>query len=858
LIRVIGRLPLTVIGGLFLALLLLTPAVPPLHAQQQVTSPRDFSQHVEEWRRTLDQAQVRLRENELTREQLDALRAKVNRALQAATAARAEADSLRKPLNDQLTALGPAPAKGQPPEPADVAKQRKQLVDQVAQYDARVKQAELTITRATGIGRDIARIGNEQIAQRLLARQPPPLSLPALAAAGHQLGQVLAALADAPAEWWRSSRFTRLEPVNLLWLGLIVLLGLGAGWPLRNWLLRHYGHRSDVTEPSYARRVLAAAVEGLARGLMPAIGLLALAFVLLDEDIVTGLLARMIAGVLFGIIFFSVTAALARAALAPDAPNWRIVPLGAEASRILGRRLTALAGAAAVVLGVGIATHELHPGARELFNLIGLIFDTLIAGLTLTLLERRLWRLEIGVVEEAPKTAPARPGQAETPAPSQWSWPILRLAMGLALIAVPFIALAGYTNLAAHIVTRVVVTGVLVGAILLARTLIRELFTLFIAPESPRSAALRRMLAMTEQGSRILIFWLGAVLDLVLALPGLALLLRLWGVPDSAIGLLAGSILNGFALGNLRLSLGDILLSILVFVAAWTGTRLVQRLLREKLLPQTRLDPGVRHSLSAMVGYVGFIIALALAVSTLGLNLSNIAIIAGALSVGIGFGLQNIVNNFVSGLILLIERPIKVGDWVVVGQHQGYVTRISVRATEVETFERASVIIPNSELLSGAVVNWTHRDKYGRVEVKVGVAYGSDTDKVREILLTCARQHRLLLAWPAPYVLFKDFGDSSLDFELRGYVVDVEQSLHIKSDLHFAIDKAFRAAGIEIPFPQRDVNIRNLEALAKALAAARDSAAAPARSSDPDGDGTARAKPETGAPLKQNPPFTQE
>jgi len=215
------------------------------------------------------------------------------------------------------------------------------------------------------------------------------------------------------------------------------------------------------------------------------------------------------------------------------------------------------------------------------------------------------------------------------------------------------------------------------------------------------------------------------------------------------------------------------------------------------------------------------VVAAAFAISTLGFSFSNIAIIAGALSVGIGFGLQNIVNNFVSGVILLIERPIKVGDWVVVGQHQGYVTRISVRATEVETFERASVVIPNSELLSGSVVNWTHRDKYGRVDVRVKVAHGSDTEKVRDILLACADEHREILAWPAPLVLFREFGDSALIFDLQGYVVDVENRANVASDLNFAIDKAFRAAGVEMPFPQRDLTLRNVDELARAITGRR-------------------------------------
>lgn len=817
------------------AFLLLTLVAPALHAQQAAVTQRSFSQQVEGWRRTLDQVQAVLSRDSSSRERLEELRGQVETVRQAAEQARAGADGERKPLNDQLAALGPAPAKGQPPEPADVARQRRQLVDAIALYDTRIKQAELTLARAAGLEHDIARIGNEQIAQHLLARETPPLSLPALGAAAREFGDVLAALARAPVEWWRSSALDQLAPINLVWLGLVLVVAFGAGWPLRNWLLRRFGHSfvikmPDLAEPSYARRALAAGAEGVARGLLPAIGLLALAGVLLGEEIVTGLLAQMVWGALFGVIFFSLTSALARAALSPEAPNWRIVPFGAESSRILARRLTALAAIAGIALGTHIATRELEPGEHELFNLLDLVFDTLIAAFTLTLLQRHLWQPDRVEPGEQQKDKP------DEPPPLQWSWPLLRLVVGLALVAVPILALAGYANLASHIVSRVVLTGLLIGAFLLGRTLIRELIALLIAPDNPHSARLRQALALTDQGSRILIFWLGAAVDLVLILPGLALALRLWGVPSNAIGLWADGVFRGVEVGNLRFSIGEIALSILVFVAFWTVTRIVQRLLRDKLLPQTRLDPGVRHSLSAVVGYIGFTVALAFAISTLGLSLSNIAIIAGALSVGIGFGLQNIVNNFVSGLILLIERPIKVGDWIVVGQHQGFVTRISVRATEMQTFERASVIIPNSELLSSAVVNWTHRDKYGRIDVKVGVAYGSDTDKVREILLACARQHRLVVGWPAPHVLFKNFGDSALEFELRAYISDIAQHMHVASDLHFAVDKALRAARIEIPFAQRDITIRNVEAVARAFAATRNGEAIGPRARDEERD----------------------
>jgi potassium-dependent mechanosensitive channel len=811
-----------VLRRLALAFALLALALP-LGRAEQVGPQPSFKALVDEWRLTLDQVQAAISapgsESESVaeaRDRADQALGSADQVLKAAEAARAQAETESKPLRDQLGALGPAPAKGQPPEAPEVASQRRQLVEQIAAADAQIKQAELTIGRANNLQSEIVRITRERIAELLFARQPSPLSRSVLAAATREFGEVMQAFTTAEVAWRGSGLLSRLEPVIFTWLGLALILGLGAGWPLRNWLLRRFGRRPGIAEPSYARRVLAAGVEGLARGLLPAAGLVALVAVLVGEEVVTGLLARAVEGVLLGITFFSLTSALARAALSPKAPQWRIAPFGAEASSILAGRMSALAAASGIALAIAFPLTRFEPLPLELLSLFRLVFDSALAGLALTLLQHRLW---------LPDQEPSGKAAAEPKRP-RWSWPLLRLLVGFALLAVPLAALAGYVNLASFIVTRIVISGALIGILVLLRTLLREVLAVLIAPESPRSTRLRRALSLTDQGAQILIFWLDAALDLVLLAVGLALVLWLWGASSAAIGTLVGHALSGFFVGNIRISLSDIVLAIVVFAVFLAGTRLVQRLLREKLLPQTRLDSGVRDSFAAFVGYVGFVVAAAFAISTLGLSLSNIAIIAGALSVGIGFGLQNIVNNFVSGLILLVERPIKVGDWVVVGQHQGYVTRISVRATEVETFERASVIIPNSELLSGAVVNWTHRDKYGRLDIKVGVAYGSDTEKLRDILLACAKEHREILAWPAPHVLFKEFGDSALNFELRAYVVDVENIIHVASDLNFAIDKAFRAAGIEMPFPHRDVTFRNIDALARAIAGERAGGAA--------------------------------
>lgn len=260
-------------------------------------------------------------------------------------------------------------------------------------------------------------------------------------------------------------------------------------------------------------------------------------------------------------------------------------------------------------------------------------------------------------------------------------------------------------------------------------------------------------------------------------------------------------------MGNVVIVPVKIILAVFLFFLILNISRWLKRQMEERWLTHTTLDKGARQSIVTLTGYVLTGFALFYSLSIAGLEFKNLAIIAGALSVGIGFGLQNIVNNFVSGLILLFERPVRPGDWVVVGETEGYVKRVNIRFTHIQTFDRADVLVPNSDLISNQVTNWMLGDPFGRVIVQLGVAYGTDTRKVHDILMQIAEEHPMVLTngrlVPQPKVLFKDFGDSSLNFELRCHIRDIDHRMAVRSELLFAIDDAFRKEGIEIPFPQR-------------------------------------------------------
>ena len=384
----------------------------------------------------------------------------------------------------------------------------------------------------------------------------------------------------------------------------------------------------------------------------------------------------------------------------------------------------------------------------------------------------------------------------------------------IAAIVVSLIAeWMGYRNVA-FASRRIIMTSFVVFVVFIGiAKIFRDLFNAIDDGTYAWCRKLHKTLGV-DKGERVPgLIWIRLLTTIVIWGLFAVLFINAWDYSGGVFEQIRGYVVNGFDIGNFRIIPSSILWALLVFSTIVILSSWVRSQLENNWLKMTTMGQGARDAMVTIIGYILFIIALLAGLSVAGFDFGNIAIVAGALSVGIGFGLQNIVNNFVSGLILLFERPIRKGDWIVVGTTEGLVKDIHIRSTRIQTFDRSDVIVPNSELISNQVTNWVLSGQTGRAIVPVGVAYGTDTEKVRDILLAIAEENENVAktgSVPKPKVLFREFGDSSLNFELRVFLHSVDSRLSVISEINFAIDKAFREEGIEIPFPQRDLHVKSL------------------------------------------------
>ena len=684
-------------------------------------------------------------------------------------------------INNRIEVLGPPPAQGQPPEPAIVSSERAALSSEKAEINAVVAGAQNLSIRVNGLVDKIATMRSELFRDVLTKHYEltDALSPQAFSDAHEQF----TGLYNAVSSWLSFAfkfKFQAILAATLMALALAAVLLIGG----RRLFGRILVADPTVEEPSYLSRLSVAFWSTLLPTAALSAFLASAVFFFNYYNVLRGDIGTFLNALLSVIGMVFCVNRLTTAALEPRLPNWRLIPVATGPARWLVGLTTAMA----VVLG---------------FNyFLSVVNEKMGSPLSLTIARSFVATIIVGVILIL--MGLLRPFRAKDGSWRPWPAWLRFLAIGLGLFTIAA-ALLGYIGLALFVSLQVVVTGTI-----LVTAYIGFLSARAIGEEGGfADTSVGRWLSANSSYEDTALDQLGLVvsiaINLMIVLVFLPLILLMWGFQPGDIEAWAYKLATGVQVGSVTISFLGILTGIVVFIIGYFLTRWFQGWLDGSVMARGKVDTGVRNSIRLGVGYAGVALAGLIGISAAGIDLSNLALVAGALSLGIGFGLQNVVSNFVSGLILLAERPFKVGDWIIAGDTSGTVKKISVRATEIETFQRQSVILPNSNLINNAVGNWTHRNKLGRVDIKVGVAYGSDVKRVHAILSDIARAHPMVLKNPEPFVLFANFGLAALEFEIRVFVADIMNGSIVQNDIRFAIFDIFEDEHIEIPSTPRAV-----------------------------------------------------
>ena len=691
-------------------------------------------------------------------------------------------------LNGQIRRLPPPPAEGQADDTEEIAARRKELSDERAAVMVALKDAELVSVRAASLTTTVLERRRSVFLSTLLQRRQLDASVFNEVVSE---GPAFASRIFGVVSGWASRVFVYNLPRFLIALVLATGIGLLIFWMLRP--LRRSIKRVEAEEYTTSFQRLTTAFFST---VVPAAAFAIFAFAVHQMMNSMGLyglqvdrMAASVLTVISGLVFVGL---LLWAVLSPHHPQRRLIAMNSRAAR----RLFWLGMAMAVVYGLDHFAGRMISlfSAPVSFSIANSFLTTMLMALLLVFIV--LTRIH-DVSADGKKTG-------------YRGWhPVIYWLLWLGIIAIVMVEVAGYVQLSRFIAGQMVITGSIVATMYTGYLAARAVGEAGAVKNTLVGSRLQETRGFTDLRLDQLGLAVSILINILVFAIGLPALALQWGIQADEVEAAFGALVRGFSIGGVNFSFGKILLALIIFSALLLATRAFQRWFDGKVLARTRLDSGLQNSIRAGLGYIGFIIATMVGLSWAGINLSNLALIAGALSVGIGFGLQNIVNNFVSGVIMLVERPIKVGDIINVSGVDGFVRKINVRATEIEPFDRQSVIIPNSEVINTAVGNWMHIDHVRRIIIPVGVAYGSDIEKVRQLLLDSVKGDSRVATNPEPFVYFADFGASSLDFQLRFFIRDLMETVLVESDVRFRITALFAEHDIEIPFPQQVLHVKN-------------------------------------------------
>ncbi|MBC8056253.1 MAG: mechanosensitive ion channel family protein [Rhizobiales bacterium] len=711
----------------------------------------------------------------------------------AALAAQTQAADIATELAPQTAAIEARIAEIGTPLPgakedADIASQRALLGKTRSALDAQVKLARLLAVEAEQLAAQLSTLRRSEFQARLGERTPSILAAPFWSDLRDGLPRDLERIRALGADLAIAAQGMRTAVWVIAPLALIAAL-----WALHG-VLNRATHWLTTRAPSgRLRRSLHAAIVvlrwTLAFGVMAGTLQVLLAWQPGLPSATEAALSRLAATLWFSGFVYGLASAL----LCADRPSWRLLPIPdavATSRRWFPLQVTLASLVTWLVERLAALTNASLSTTVAMTCLVALALGLVIV-LALMRAER-IWRLEL-----TREGAKARPTWLAIVAGLNW----------LVLVTAVVSLLAGYVAFGSFAVKQVLWVGIVLGSTYLIATLIDDTLMAWLAsapPESPHEApaspATATSAGVIPPSAQIAVL-LSAALRFAVLMVALMLLLAPFGEGPTDLWRRSDQWREGLAIGEFRLQPTAVLQALLVLFLGLTAVRVLRKWLSARYLPTTSLDPGMRASATSLFGYAGVVVAISLAMSAMGVGLERIAWVASALSVGIGFGLQAVVQNFVSGLILLAERPVKVGDWVSLGGVEGDIRRINVRATEIQMGDRSTVIVPNSEFITKIVRNVTLADPLGLVQIKLPVPLGSDAQQVRELLLAAFDANEDVLDAPAPSVLLDGIDHGQLLFNATGFAKSPRVTGGVKSALLFDMLQRLAEAGITLSAP---------------------------------------------------------
>lgn len=701
-------------------------------------------------------------------------------------------------VQKKLNALGPAPEKNES-EPADIAKQRKDFSAKADDCKAQIAQMDLLAARIDEINALILKIRNRRLLDNILVKQNSIFHPEEFWQSLTTFAGFVFELIKSPLSWYQKLPPEKEAVVNgnILTVAATMLIALIAAFFLGRYIKHRFGYRETVEQPDYSQKVRAGIAMFTARGVIPAAIIGAFLFWLKGNDTVNadsfGLLLNTAA---LYLLYYYLTKALVRTIFTPNNSRWRIIEVTDCCAQAISSALIFSAAAICIVSFFQNLADRMNYDSSIIYSLK--IFANAVKAFCVVWVARKaLYNNNPPSPEEI---------SDDTPAPELSTGSKISLFITFAMTAAFIVSLFGYIRLSEYIINRFIVSGITIGIFYIADKLIRGFFHRILQLRFWMMTFRFRRKALQKAE-----FWFGLVLTPILWVLAILTLLAVWGVSVDLLLARVKSFLTGFNIGGIRISITSILLGIICFFVLLSLFKVLKNSFINGSLSKIEMDNGVRNSVISSINFLGFIFSGLIAIAVMGGSLSSVTIIAGALSFGVGLGLQNMVSNLAAGMTILWERPIKIGDWVVIGGQEGIVRRINMRSTEIETSDKSTVIVPNSAILSQSLVNYTYSGLMGKVTVKVGVGYNSDIAQIKQTLLEIAASNPDVLTTPAPSVSFSNLGDSSLEFQLSCMTANVFRRSGIADDFREKIIRRFRELNIDIPYPQRTIHLDQAE-----------------------------------------------